>query len=169
MKAKVEVNDKELQNIIKKVRGIGAHYVKVGVIDGKSDNRDDKLSPSLIAASNEFGTKKIPERSFMRSTMGEQKNAYNKILKLIANDVLYNKKSLSQLLGKLGLRVERDIKKKITDITEPPNAPSTIRAKQNKRMKSANKKWETPKPLIDTGQMRASIIHVVEKGSIKKK
>ena len=167
MKAKVELNDKDLQNIIKKVRGIDAQYVKVGVIDGQSENREDKLSPSLIAASNEFGTKEIPERSFMRSTIGEKKNAYTKILKFIANDVLYNKKSLSPLLSKLGLRVEGDIKKKITDITQPPNAPSTIKAKQNKRMKSANKKWETPKPLIDTGQMRASIISVVEKGSAK--
>lgn len=103
---------------------------------------------AAIAFFNEFGTKNIPERPFFR-------NANEGIKKpLIALLKRQFKPEDNQLVtlktaGLAGVLHVNTIQKSITDMRDPPNAPSTIRQKG-----SSN-------PLIDTGEMRRSVTYKV--------
>lgn len=107
------------------------------------------------AATNEFGTSRIPERSFLRSTVREKRDVYVRLLREAANAILGGAEP-SVVMGRIGLRVVRDVRIKITRIRLPPNAPSTIRRKG-----SSN-------PLIDTGRMRQSITYVLRRTKLSR-
>ncbi len=104
----------------------------------------------IIAASNEFGTNTSPERSYLRSTVEENRNRYLDELEQAVIDLISGFSTRGRIrLKRLGLRAVEDVQRKIVDLKVPPNAPSTIAAKG-----STN-------PLIDTGRMRQSIDSVV--------
>ena len=106
-----------------------------------------------IAAVQEFGTHKagknrnvvIPERSFLRSTSDDNKQKYSQVLKSLMGDMLSGTITIEQGLALFGERVVGDVKKKITTIREPANAPRTI----------AQKGFDNP--LIRTGTLRSRI------------
>lgn len=142
-KSKVIDRDKGLNRILKLPKDLSKPYVEVGIL---SDENEDLKT---YASANEFGTDTIPERSFIRTTMDE---SHSKILqvrdKAIRSAVLRGA-SPEDALSVIGAFVETLIKQKITDVSEPPNAPSTIAKKG-----SAN-------PLVDTGRMRSAVSHRV--------
>lgn len=96
------------------------------------------------AAANEFGADRIPQRSFIGSTVDENEKAYLKMA-----EEVYSEKDAKQVLEQLGLKIAGDIQSKITSIKTPPNVAFTIAKKG-----SSN-------PLIDTGRMRQSVTSVV--------
>lgn len=153
-KGSVKDIDKGWKHIMKVVPALEGAVVSVGVIQGKStnENADDSLTAAGLAAVHEFGSEKrnIPERSFLRSTIRENKDRYFEILEKIADNIMVKKKSPKQQLGKLGLLAENDVKKKIVDLKDPPLKAATIARKG-----SSN-------PLIDKGHMKDSITHKVE-------
>lgn len=104
------------------------------------------------ATANEFGTEKIPERSFLRSTFDNGRFAYIQALRFSVTQVLEGQRSLEQSMGRLGLRVLSDVQTTITELDDPPNAPYTIAKKG------------ADNPLIDTGRMRQSVDFAVEIG-----
>lgn len=71
-----------------------------------------------------------------------------KIVRAIRSAIA-NGKTPDETLEIIGLTAVGAVKKYMTDLKTPPNAPSTIRKK-----KSSN-------PLIDTGAMRASVTHSI--------
>ena len=91
-----------------------------------------------VAIYNEFGTQNIPPRPFFRSALDKNEARYWNFL---ASEFVKNEPA-KKSLTKLGELVRGDVIKSITQFSEPPNAPSTIKAKG-----SSN-------PLIDTGVMR---------------
>lgn len=104
-----------------------------------------------IAAFNEFGTADghVPERSFLRSTLIENRKKYETAFGRELGKLIDGKRKFRDVLGAVGFLAERDVKRKIRSLREPANAASTIRQKG-----SSN-------PLIDTGRMRSAIRHVV--------
>lgn len=105
----------------------------------------------IAAASNEFGTERIPERSFLRSTVDENAGAYMLDLAEAIVSVAEGKGSnLTTVLKKTGQRVSDDVKKKIVALDTPANAESTISQKGSDN------------PLIDTGRLLQSITYKVE-------
>ena len=102
------------------------------------------------AMANEFGTKRIPERPFMRNAMRANQDKYSAAMGKAAGAVLKGETSLRQVLGKLGAMAQGDIQKEIRDLDSPPNAPGTVA-----RKKSSN-------PLIDTGEMRQRVTWKVD-------
>lgn len=102
---------------------------------------------------NEFGVSNagknrninIPERSFLRSTYNKNYNKVAKRFGQIGKAISKGNFSVIPKLKLIGLEQENEVKKTITELKAPPNAPSTIKAKG-----SAN-------PLIDTGELRSSI------------
>lgn len=99
---------------------------------------------------NEFGTKTIPARSFIRSTFDENTARYQRLAAKYARK-LGTDISVSSYLQKIGMTAVADIQVKIVKLRTPPNAEATIRAK-----KSSN-------PLIDTGHMRQSVNYEVKR------
>lgn len=98
------------------------------------------------AAANEFGTRDghVPERSFLRSTVDENRDRYASLLTVAARAALDGTR-VETAFGRVGLVVTGDVQEQIRDLRMPPNAPSTIAKKGSDN------------PLIDSGRMRQSI------------
>ena len=160
-KVKTKVKDKGFKRAIKAIQIAAAGpKVKVGVlsIDGVKVASGDSLNLAGIASVNEFGTKNagkngnivIPARPFMSQTMDGNFRKYNRQTESIVVKILKGELTIEQGLDLLGVVISADLKKTITTLSSPPNAPSTIRAKR-----SSN-------PLIDTGRLRSSMNYEVE-------
>ena len=94
---------------------------------------------------------KIPERSFMRSTLHKESKKISILQKKLLKQISKGEITTTTALGLLGEFVSDKIKQKIVSISDPPNKPSTIRSKG-----SSN-------PLIDTGQMKNSVTYEVNR------
>jgi phage gpG-like protein len=168
-KAKTFVTDKGFDNAMKEIaKARAGSFVKVGVLaDAQKPEDAQGLTMQQLAAVHEFGTTKagrggnitIPERSFIRSTMDERRGELNRLTDKVITQVMLGQYKMKQGLAILGEFIEAAIKRKMTLMKDPPNAPSTIAQKG-----SSN-------PLIDTGRLRASIRHktVVKNKPMKRK
>ena len=109
---------------------------------------------------NEFGTRggasgggwggPIPERPFMRNAMRNNSKKYIEAMRSSAAKLIEGKTTLRTVMQKLGIVASGDIQKEITTLTTPANSPVTIALKGSS------------KPLIDTGEMRASVTFKVD-------
>lgn len=80
------------------------------------------------AAYNEFGTSKMPSRSFIRSTLENDEASINKAIKSSFEQVL-NGGSAYSLITKAGLHIQGLIQKTIRSGVGPVNSPATIKKK----------------------------------------
>lgn len=125
-------------------------YVTVGIHRKEGKHDDSELTVANIAAKHEFGLGGMPERSFMRSTMFQEKKRIKKELKKAAV-LLANGKGFDSKVKKLGEHLRGKIIAKINSIKTPPNSPGTIAKKG------------VDNPLVDSGQMKQSIHSVFHK------
>ena len=128
--------------------------IKAGVPD--TGSYPDGTSIEMVGTVHEFGSEEqnIPERSYLRSTVLEQTDKYVDLMAGGLDLVIQEGKDPYQLLTNIGLVLESDIKEKITTLSEPALAPSTI----------ARRTGNSSNPLVDTGLLRRSIISEVDKG-----
>ena len=98
-----------------------------------------------VATYNEFGTPDIPERSFLRSTIGNNRAKYKGEFEKAYLEAIRGGMNLRAAAGFIGNVARDDIKKTIKDMKEPGNAPSTI----------AKKGFDNP--LIETRKLWSSI------------
>lgn len=151
--------DKILANMADKAAGFDGRVAQAGVLGAYYLNG---VSVAYVAAIQEFGdpSHNIPPRSFMRTTVAEQKDAWLKALRAGAKATVHGKISPDDALNQVGALMAADIKVKITDITTPPLKPATIAARA--RRSASGEVTETlAKPLVDTGLLLASISHDV--------
>jgi hypothetical protein len=117
------------------------------VVDGSD------LTIAGLATIHEFGAEtpfaSIPERSFLRSTLDENRDRYLDEVARGVGDTIDGKTTGARVLERVGARAAGDVKRKIIDLSDPENAPSTIEQKG-----SSN-------PLVDTGRLAQSIDHEV--------
>ena len=148
----MSTQDRDLgyKKIMHEMRELARYEVKVGI---QSDAGADKEGDFIIdrAVSNEFGTEKIPERSFMRSAFDMKRFALIELINRLTNGIKQRKVDAKRAANILGQTHEGDIKNRIDEITSPALSPVTIA-----------KKGST-KPLIDTGQMKQSVRFVAVK------
>ena len=145
-------NDKLEKRILDAYEKLDGASFEVGIFGGKS--KTTKTSIAFYALMNEMGTKTIPQRSFMRSTVDENLNSYHNNIDKLLNNITKGTDTPHSLLVKMAIMVEGDIKRKIINFNTPANAESTQWAKGKYRMKVDN-------PLIDTGAMLAAVTHKV--------
>jgi hypothetical protein len=127
--------------------------------------KGDPLTVATVAMRNEFGFSgkdettgewiHIPERSFMRSAMKENKKKLKKMLNQLAKKVLHQEMDTKKALNIVGLKLQTMFRQKIETGPFKPNSPVTIILKGS------------DKPLIDTGQMLGSIDFEVKTGGKK--
>lgn len=134
--------------IINELKNKKNKYVSVGILKGNYPEEQGGKNIAEVALFNEFGTKNIPERSFIRSTLQENKN-YKAIKEKLAKKIIKSELEEEQALTILGQKVKQDIQNKIVELREPPNKAITIYKKG-----SSN-------PLIDTGLLKNSIDYEV--------
>ncbi|MEK2481916.1 hypothetical protein AB7321_12615 [Providencia rettgeri] len=143
-------NGAGLKALEARIRAIGQKKVVVGVPAATNGKRDDGLSNATIAAAHEFGVPgHIPERSFLRSTLNENKdNASRLLAKELKADIELGEFS-DRPFAIVGEKLAGEVKRKIQAGINPPLDPKTV-----KRKKSS-------KPLIDTGNLLQSITYEV--------
>lgn len=130
----------------------GPTRVKVGLPAGTS-SYPDGTSVFEVGAVHEFGSQdgRIPERSFIRSTLEKKRSELDAMAGKIGKKVERDGGTLEEGLNLMGSVLAAAIQETIADGVPPPNAPSTIRRKGSS------------KPLIDTGHLRQSITWQVVK------
>lgn len=161
MSAKTKTIDHGWLRIQRELKLAKKSFVKVGFPENgeaKSGNKKGSGHEPLemgdivtVASVHEFGApnKNIPVRSFMRSSYDENREEINRVIEKSYDGILAGKETVYWSLQKIGVWFTAKVQKKIRDLREPPNAPSTIARKG-----SSN-------PLIDTGQMIQSVQHEV--------
>lgn len=113
----------------------------------------DGTPVAAVAAWNEFGTERqgqphVPERPFFRNAI---RAGAPKVVDVVKENL--DPKTLvfdRRVAGKVGQVLVGEIRREITNLRVPENAPATVTRKG-----SSN-------PLIDTGQMRSSATYRVD-------
>lgn len=148
---KIKDTDKGFLAIKKALLSLKKKEIKVGILEGAGKNAKTGTLIVDYAIANEYGTSKIPERSFMRSTYDEKQQEWNKTLdKIVSSVVEGNINDIEQKINFVGVQMVNDIKEKIDSNIPPLLAETTIKRKGSSRT------------LIDTGIMRASITYKIE-------
>lgn len=121
----------------------------------------DGTPVAAVAAWNEFGTKRIPERPFFRQALGIVRDEVRGLIRAgVDGRTLAVRPNLGATVGAV---VQGAIQQRIVDLDQPPSSRQTIRAKQAKRRPgSGNTRWGASNPLIDTGKMRTSVAWQIE-------
>jgi phage gpG-like protein len=148
MSCRQKIVDHGYTSILKEVRKAPNVYTKVGFPEGGTlgdpKNIPDMTEMIQVAAVHEFGApkKKIPERSFIRSTFDEYTEDINTFKKQMYQKVLQGKMSAIRAIGLVGEFVLNKTKAKIREGLEP------------------SLKYREGTPLYDTGQLINSLQHV---------
>ncbi len=138
-----------LDALVRRMRDAGG-TVLVGVPAGaESEGR----SLVQVGAVHEFGSpaRGIPERSFLRSTMAEQKTNFVKLNVKNLQRLVRGEVDKARALGELGEYATGQVKRRFVTGPFVPLKDTTIARKGSS------------KPLIDTGALRQSIAWEIEK------
>lgn len=135
----------------------GGANVSVGYLRSGAVHKSEKgktITMAQLAAIHEFGSSdgRIPERSFMRSSITQNKASLKKLIDSLTGQIVDGKISEIRALGIIGQTVKQNMQAKIRSGLTPPLKPETIRRKGSS------------KPLIDTGQLINSIEWEVKEG-----
>jgi len=141
----------EVQLMVKKTVLIGIQEGSKTQVQSKNGRRQKAgISIARYAAQNEFGTDKIPQRSFIRSSFDENLNI---IVPFVAKELGYvvdQNQTAQRAFNRIGEILQGMVQTKIRKIMYPPNSRKTIEMKKSS------------KPLIDFGQMIAAVRYVVK-------
>lgn len=132
--------------------------LKVGVragIPAGATTTDGQSIPEY-AVYNELGTSRIPARPFMRQTASNHQDDWLRLVSSRLNYDSINRDGAKRVMGLTGEAMKSHIQETIQKGTFAPNSPKTVESKRRKG------KVEPDHPLIDTGQMIASIISEVK-------
>lgn len=151
---KIVEKDRGWARVKRELAHLNNAFTKIGIQHGSKHKEGGDLVE--IAAVNEFGSEdgRIPERSFIRSTEREETRNIERLKQRLMQRVFEGRLDWRAAVATLGEYMEGRIKRKISTLRHPPNAPSTIAQKGS------------DKPLIDTGYMRSQVRHI--EGKFKK-
>jgi hypothetical protein len=107
----------------------------------------DGTNVAFVASIHEFGAPgaNIPARPFMRPTVNAKKDTWINTVKKGIPKVVTGQATAFDVLDLVGIQGAADVQETISKVTSPPLRPMTIARKGS------------AKPLIDTGQMFASV------------
>lgn len=131
-----------LSKQVKKLQG--REFVTVGIHESAGQHKDSEDTVATIGARNHFGIG-VSARPWLDVGVASGKSEYGRALK----NAIENNEDSRTILNRIGILAVGATQQYITDLDTPPNSPETI-----VRKGSSN-------PLIDTGQMRASVTHKI--------
>lgn len=150
--AKVTSKDNGLKALL---AALDSHDLTVGIheAEGSQASGDGDATIAEIGYFHEYGTVDIPERSFLRDYIDENEAKNNTRLTKLFQKVVASKGKFTATtaLSQFGLLAVGEIQKRISEGIPPDLSQETIDRKGSSV------------PLIDTGLLRSSITHKVEK------
>lgn len=149
--------DRGWRRIRRAVNELGKMEARVGILADKNTAKADGTTNLEVAVWNEFGTDAtethpgIPSRPFMRHTADTNRRRVAVLGEGFLRQVIDGKIEPKMALTRIAMWFTAQIQKNIANSKSwaEPNAPSTIAGKGS------------DVPLIDTGELRKSISHVV--------
>jgi hypothetical protein len=163
----VTVVDKDngYKALTKRIWGMGRPSIAVGILTGQGAEErhaasagpqkteaKESLTTLQVAIWNEFGTARMPSRSFIRAWFDEKAGELRGDMRKLMVLVVAGKMSKEQALELIAVRAVGQIQERMAAGVPPPNFPTTVARKGSST------------PLIDTGQLRASITSRVDPG-----
>lgn len=156
----VRETDNGASKLLADLKAMGKLTVRVGVLAdgpkarGSGSGKGAVASLVEVAALHEFGAPAagIPMRSFIRATVDLKRAEIEKVQAQLAAQVAAGKIDGRTALARLGAFVQGLIQARIAEGIGPALKPATVRRKKSS------------KPLINTGQLRSSITHLVGEG-----
>lgn len=155
--AKVTDRDRGLKKLKRELKKSGKSFVKVGIFGERADaaHAGTEKSNVEIAGFQEFGTKTIPSRSYIRATVDAEKGKIRQLQKKLAEQIIKRRTTEVQGLNLIGSFVTGAMQKRIQGGLSPALKPATIKRKGSS------------KPVLDTGQIVQSLTWVVERGRLR--
>ncbi|MDP1297873.1 hypothetical protein Q6301_20070 [Klebsiella quasipneumoniae] len=132
--------------------------MNVGILAG-STNEDTGEPIAPYAAANEFGTKTIPARPFMRNTAADKTSEWADVAAKAMKGQAQNADGFRNAFTILGMTAAQDIKDTIEHSVSPPNAQSTIDAKRRKGRAMPEM------TLVDSGSMQRAVDFEIIEGN----
>ncbi len=159
---KTEEKDRGAKRLSKAWRRLDGSKITVGVHEGAGDYPTG-VGVADVATWNEFGTRNIPERSFIRSTMDIKRRNFLKFEEKLFDQMISGLINEKQVINKMGFRIKSAIETRIKTASQwaEPNALST--ATQKNRSGGAIR---GASPLIETGLLSRSITSKSKLGSL---
>lgn len=155
----VKITKDRVPDILRAIKDLTSKEVLVGIPDTDAGRDEGAISNAEIGYLMETGSpaQNIPERPHLVPGVESAREKIEKRLKAGAQAALSGKASdVDATLTAVGITAENAVKAKITDGPFTPLSPKTL-AKRRARGRTGEK------PLIDTGQYRRAITHVVRK------
>ena len=122
--------------------------IRAGILANEgAETHSEGLTVLDVASFHEFGTRRIPARSFLRGYYDERESDLDEGLDRMLASVVAGKRTAQSAGDAFGSAVVAGIQKRISDRIEPALADATIARKGS------------DVPLIDTGQLRSSITY----------
>lgn len=152
---------KALRDLARDLKRKGVH-AKVGLLDDGS--REGTFTIAALGAVHEFGTAKIPERSFIRAGFDRSRQGVERIFERLLPGVYDGKIRVVYVLDVAGAFVANGIKSYVTKGPQvpPPNAPSTIRKKLARGLwRDKQKAKKTGRSLEDVQAESAGLIRTL--------
>lgn len=150
-KGRVVVKDHGYKALVHATKLLGGAALRVGIVANQPAS-SGSASLLEVASHHEFGAPRarIPERSFLRSTIDEQRSEIDRRFRAAEASVVRGKATPVNALAKVGSWLVTKVREKIDTGPFAPLAPSTIRRKGHSR------------PLFETGLLRAAINYRVD-------
>lgn len=124
--------DKKMKELFKNMEQL-AKTITVGYQGPEAQQSVNPGDPStvMVAAYNEFGTIKIPARSWMRSTVKENLQPLAKVIATTFSQVVLGNTQADSALGEVGGFLTEEMREKVHTARSwaVPNAPYTIKKK----------------------------------------
>ena len=161
--------NKEYIDLERSIRFLNNNYVLVGIPDeanGRDDNADVTNADLLFIHTNGSPVNHIPPRPVIEPAIMNDKDRINSmLLKVFDRISKHDRGGAIRQLQLIGMRAQNVCRAWFVDPNNgwPPNSPATYQAKLEKYKRSHKGKQGTytPRPLIDTGELRKSITYVL--------
>lgn len=145
---RISDTDPGFHAMLASLRSLEGKNLKVGVLPSAGRNSEG-VDLVDVAVWNEFGTRHIPARPFMRIAADKNENKWNRYAERCVDAALKNRANINNAVHLLGEQVKSDVQRVIGSRELPANKASTIRRKGSSA------------PLIDHGDLRRSIGYMI--------
>lgn len=159
-RSRIRIGKDRVDEFKRRVASIGESSVRVGVLGEKASAMADggPMTVGQVAVVHEFGTSRIPKRSFLREPIDRTREELDARMTALLMQVASGELELRQALDQIGLSLSASLADGIRKgLPVPPLKPETVR----KRMRKDGKTSSTP--LFNTGQLANSISHQIVK------
>lgn len=126
---------------------------RVGILQ-KNARRSDGGDNVIIGTAHEFGTSKLPERSWLRSAFDKNLDRLMKLEARLYGKSLDGRISAMDAIKEIGEQFRKMVQKNMRDLKMPALKPATLKRKLAHGPSGAP---GFPSPLIDSGQMHDAV------------